>query len=78
MWVGAGPAVLMPGLPNVWRQVAGLSSGSEQRKREWSGPGLDHGTVRSDSMQNLLGSESGIELGSGLWVLMLPGLGAEG
>lgn len=86
--VGTGPAVLRPGLPHVWRQVAGLSSGSEQRQREWSGPGLDLGTAKSESMQALSGSESGpewwfesgAESGSepGSWVLRLPGMGAVG
>lgn len=72
--VGAGPAVLRPGLPHVWRQVRGPSSESEQRWREWSGPGLDLGTVRSESMQALWESGSG----SGPGVLRLPGMGAGG
>lgn len=92
MRLGAGPAVLRPGLPHAWKRVAGLSFGSEQREREWFGPGLDLGTARSESTRALSGSdlesESGSEWGSelgsesgsglGLWVLRLPGMGVKG
>lgn len=56
--------VLRPGLPHVSRQVAGLSSGSEQRQRVWSGPRLDFGTARSESQKALSVSDFGFEFGS--------------